>query len=119
MLAVTKTPHTEIKFELEGPEEKLLELIKSHYRVINIRNHDDSIPYQESFVYRETSTNRIGGRIKALRRREGLTQEQLAKKSGIRQAHISEIETGKRQIKNVVTAKKFADALGTSYKIFL
>lgn len=39
----------------------------------------------------------IGKTIKKIRKRLGMTQVQLAEKSGIRQIHISLIESGKRK----------------------
>ena len=36
--------------------------------------------------------------VRRLRRERGLTQEELAHATGLRQAHISEVEAGKRNI---------------------
>ena len=59
-----------------------------------------------------------GGTIKAYRSREGLTQHNLAKKSGIRQGHISEMEKNKRPI-GLKVAKKLAEALNCDYRRLL
>lgn len=56
--------------------------------------------------------------LKGLRYREGLTQVQLAEKTGIRQNHLSEMENGKRTI-GKETAKKLATVLNTDYRLFL
>ena len=37
----------------------------------------------------------IGGQIRKMRKAKGLTQDQLAEKSGVGVTHISHIETGK------------------------
>jgi len=51
--------------------------------------------------------------------RKGLTQRQLAEATGIPQRHISEMESGKRQIGRE-RAKKIAEALHVSdYRVFL
>ncbi len=56
--------------------------------------------------------------LKGLRCREGLTQRQLAEKTGIRQSHISEMENGKRTI-GKEPAQKLAKVLDTDYRILL
>jgi DNA-binding XRE family transcriptional regulator len=53
--------------------------------------------------------------LKAYRLREGLTQKELADKSGIAQANISAMEKGRRPI-GLEAAKTLADALGCEYK---
>jgi transcriptional regulator with XRE-family HTH domain len=42
-----------------------------------------------------TATEMLGARIRELRKRRGLTQEQLAEKLGVDQKHMSKIELGK------------------------
>jgi DNA-binding XRE family transcriptional regulator len=59
-----------------------------------------------------------GSAIRGLRLREGLTQEQLAGRLGIKRNNLSEMENGKRPIgKNM--AKRLAEILHTNYKVFL
>ena len=59
-----------------------------------------------------------GSAIRGLRLREGLTQEQLAGRLGIKRNNLSEMENGKRPIgKNM--AKRLAEILHTDYKVFL
>jgi ribosome-binding protein aMBF1 (putative translation factor) len=48
-------------------------------------------------VFPELASNDKGTISKGARLKEGLTQKQLSEKTGIRQRHISEIESGKRQ----------------------
>jgi len=52
------------------------------------------------------------------RKREGWTQKELAERLGIKQQHISEMESGKRPI-SVRMAKALAAEFGTGYKTFL
>ena len=54
---------------------------------------------------------RIGEKIKKLRTEKGLAQKQLAKKCGISESYISEIESGKRVI-NESMIKKMSVILG-------
>ncbi len=53
--------------------------------------------------------------LKAYRIREDLTQQELAKKSGIPQSNISAMEKGTRPI-GLKTARKLADILRCHYK---
>ncbi len=55
--------------------------------------------------------------LKGLRGREGLTQEQLAKKLDVSKSTISKMETGKKEISSE-DAKKLAKALSTKPKMF-
>lgn len=57
--------------------------------------------------------------LRAYRHREGLTQKELATKTGISQHQISEMENGKRGI-GKDRARRLAKALGVSdYRMFL
>jgi DNA-binding XRE family transcriptional regulator len=55
------------------------------------------------------------GSLKAYRYREGLTQADLAKKAGLKQGHISEMERGKRAI-GVKSAKALASVLNCRWE---
>ena len=52
----------------------------------------------------------MAARLKALRERRGLTQEQLAEKSGVGRSHLARLETGK-QDPTLSTLEKLAKAL--------
>ena len=52
-----------------------------------------------------------GARIKQVRKEAGLTQVNLAKKTGLPQSHISKLENGKHS-PSAMTLKKIAEALG-------
>jgi DNA-binding XRE family transcriptional regulator len=59
-----------------------------------------------------------GSAIRGLRLREGLTQEQLAEKIGVKRPHISAMERGKRPIGKAM-ARRLAEALQTDYRVFV
>jgi len=59
-----------------------------------------------------------GGMIKGYRARESLTQQQLAKKAGLKQGHLSAMERNKRPV-GVKVAKRLAKALRCDYRRFL
>jgi transcriptional regulator with XRE-family HTH domain len=52
----------------------------------------------------------MAAKIKALRERRGLTQEQLAEKAGVGRSHLARLETGK-QDPTLSTLEKIATAL--------
>ena len=56
--------------------------------------------------------------IVQVRLREGITQQQLSERSGISQANISRIETGKMH-PSIDVLKKLADGLGKRLRISL
>lgn len=59
---------------------------------------------------------RFRQRLRALRERRGLSQNGLAKASGVAQAVVQRLEAGKRDIENlsVGVARRLARALGVS-----
>ncbi len=74
---------------------------------------DESLPLEEVFPDLHP-----GSAIRGLRLRGGLTQEQLARRLGVKRTNLSEMENGKRPIgKNM--AKRLAQVLKTDYKVFL
>ena len=60
--------------------------------------------------------NRIGGEIAELRIKQGLTQEQLAEKLGIKQQAVSRIERGLFSV-GFDMLQRIADALNSDIKI--
>lgn len=52
----------------------------------------------------------LGERLRTLREKKGVTQLALAERSGVRQSHISSIETG-TMLPNLVTLFRIAAAL--------
>jgi DNA-binding XRE family transcriptional regulator len=77
----------------------------------------DSVPWRE--VFPDLIDEKLPGvSLRGARTKEGITQKQLAKMTGVRQNHISEMENHKRSI-GKKNAKKFAAFLNMSYKVFL
>jgi hypothetical protein len=69
-------------------------------------------------VEEEFSDNLSGTILQGVRFREGLTQVDLSRKTGLPQRHISEMENGKRTI-GKATARKLANAMKVDYRVFL
>ena len=111
----TKKPHTDIVMTFVGPAEmqaRAVELMQS----IGFKD-TEGVPWRAAFP--EFAGNEKGTILKGARLKAELTQKQLSEKTGIRQRHISEIETGKRQIGRK-WAELLADALNISdYRILL
>jgi transcriptional regulator with XRE-family HTH domain len=59
------------------------------------------------------SSGRLGGRVRELRRRRGLTLEELAGLSGVSRAMISKLERGEKN-PTLVVAAKLAEGLGVT-----
>jgi transcriptional regulator with XRE-family HTH domain len=55
---------------------------------------------------------RLGAVVRRLRRQRDLTQDQLARRAGLDQGHVSQIESGKRANPSALVIKKLARALG-------
>jgi len=56
----------------------------------------------------------VGRNVLRLRNRQGLTQEELAEKSGFGQQYLSDLERGKRN-PTIVSLYELAQALGVSH----
>lgn len=54
---------------------------------------------------------RIGQRIAHLRKEQGMTQAELAERTGIQRAHITRIEAGRYSV-GIDLLQKIAEALG-------
>ena len=78
-----------------------------------LEEEEGSLPLEEFFPELHQ-----GSAIRGLRLREGLTQEQLALRLGIKRTNLSEMENGKRPIGRNM-AKRLAEVLKTDYKVFL
>ena len=118
MLAHTKKRPTEKPLEVRfiGSQEKIVKL-REYARKIGVQDATDTVSVEEAFP--GYADNPLGLALRGARYREGLTQRQLAEVTGIPQRHISEMESGKRQIGRE-RAKKLADALHVSdYRVFL
>ncbi len=60
---------------------------------------------------------RVGKRIKQLRGKLGISQEELGFRSGVHRTYIAGLEVGKRNV-SIVTLEKIVKALGVSFGEF-
>ncbi|HBG07954.1 MAG: transcriptional regulator [Geobacteraceae bacterium GWC2_58_44] len=118
MLERTKKRPTDKPMEARfiGSPDKIVQL-REVAKSLGLRDTSESVTIEEAFPgYGE---NPLGMALKGARSREGVTQRELADMTGMPQRHISEMETGKRQI-GKERAKKLAKALHVSdYRVFL
>lgn len=119
MLGLTKKPHIKESTELHfyGPtvnKEKAIQMMES----FGFCEVSEIISVRELFA--EYNDEELPGAIlRGARHKEGFTQQELSKLTGIPQRHISEMEHGKRPI-GKKNAMIFAKVLHTAgYKVFL
>jgi len=111
-----KKPHTDlVELRFRGPA-ALRDEAARRLKDLGFESAD-FIPWREAFP-EYTAEEAPSVCLRAIRRREGLTQKELAARSGIPQAHISLMERGKATI-GLTRAKRLAKALNVGYKVFL
>lgn len=116
MLARTKKHHTE-SIRLVGSPEVINRLRKYALKVgAGVIEAADTIPASE--ISPELDTNPVGVYLRGIRLREDMTQEELAKVTGISRSNISAMEHGRRPI-GKETAKKLATVLKCDYRRLL
>ncbi|GAB6907254.1 Helix-turn-helix motif [Desulfosarcina cetonica] len=118
MLERTKKRRTDktVVLTFQGPESNRQAAVDFLSR-LGFVDTSDTVPWREAFqdISEEEGPAVV---LRAMRRREGLTQKALSEKADIPQGHISAMERGKMPI-GVARAKKLAKALNAGYKVFL
>jgi len=99
MLAVVKTPHTEIRVDgLIHP--RVLSVLEEVYgNRLDLREDDDdlAVPIRETEFWRTTPPS-TGGIIDSLRWQKRISQAELARRAGTTRQTISAIERGRRKM---------------------
>jgi len=105
-----------VEIRLTGPKAKI-KALRETARLLGFLDSTELIPWRE--VFSEYSDEQLPGvALAGARHKEGLSQVQLAKFTGIPQRHISEMENGKRPIGKEM-AKRLGKVLNMNYKVFL
>ncbi|HKK34639.1 MAG TPA: helix-turn-helix transcriptional regulator [Desulfomicrobiaceae bacterium] len=76
---------------------------------------DDNTLFEASEVFPKSH---LGTILRGFRTREGLTQKELARMTGLKPHHVSEMETGKRLTGKEI-AERLAGALDVDQRFFL
>ena len=118
MSARTKKHHTNAVCTLAfvGPVDHV-QAARDALQALGFEEAPDTVPWRECFSA-WSDAQLPGVALAGARHKEGLTQVQLARLTGIPQRHISEMEHGKRPI-GKERAKKLAEILKVDYHIFL
>jgi len=87
--------------------------IKNIIIFCSAKKAEESVPWEEVYPNFNPSVA-----LRGARKKEGLTQEELAQLLGISQNHISEMENGKRTIGKAM-AKRLSNILKIDYRVFL
>jgi ribosome-binding protein aMBF1 (putative translation factor) len=104
------TDYVEIKFRIpSGKVDEIKKAVTQH----GGQESSSPVPWREVFPDFNSGVALRGGRKK-----EGLTQKDLARLIGVSQNHISDIEHGKRPIGKEM-AKRLAGILKVDYRVFL
>lgn len=128
MLAHTKTRHTSrgririIIETLSGKRSydniddcKIAEIEK----ILNTTSEEDAPVSWESLAKERIEKHGKSGLVlRGIRYREGISQKELARRSGIAQNEISKIENGKRRVGEKV-ARKLAESLSIDYLLLI
>lgn len=95
------------------PAKEVESLVKLIAALCSSAGNKESVPWEEVYPNYDATVA-----LRGARKREGLTQKQLAQLIGISQTHISEMEHGKRTIGKEM-AKRLANSLKVDYRVFL
>ncbi len=123
MSAPMKMPRiNQVKIIIEGKRPELFlvskEKAQSVRTLLDADRFDDFIPADDVLSEIYAKTGKTGTVLRGLRVREGLTQEEFAKKIDCPQSWISGWETGKRSLGKKM-AQKIAKIFKVDYRIFL
>ncbi len=123
MLALMKTRHTDTQGEISVKVplvdmEKVSEAIRSILELAGHKVRHLNEEGEELYTIEEVFPDAHAGKIvRGLRVKEDITQEELAKRLGIAQTRVSEIESGKRPVSRNM-AKRLAETFNVSPRMF-
>jgi DNA-binding XRE family transcriptional regulator len=107
----TTGDYVEVRFRV--PVTKVVEVKEILASYGAIAEGSESVPWEE--VYPDFNGSVA---LRGARKREGLTQKELARLVGVSQTHISEMEHGKRPIGKDM-ARRLGRVLKADYRVFL
>ena len=118
----TKQATCKVVIEVPGQAKILTFVPTKHLQkledFLNKYGESESILWEALAKDRIAKYKKSGLALRGARYREGLSQKELAKRTGISQENISKMENGKRSIGDTV-AKKLAKALHIDFELLL
>lgn len=111
---IVVTPNTEKISYISAKNIEKLEAFLEKYA--DVEEDDKPIAWEVLAKARIEKYKKAGLALRGMRYREGLSQKQLAEKSGVSQNEISKIENGKRTVGEKV-AKRLASVLNFNYQL--
>ena len=124
MQALIKTHRTDSAGEivLTVPVEDVDALVQAISGMLALAGHtvrEVNAEGEELFGIEEVFPERTPGMVlRGLRQKEDMTQDELAERVGMKQHHVSEMESGKRPI-SLGSAKKYAEIFQVPYQMLL
>lgn len=124
MLELMRRPHTKGVIDIclrvpTGDVERITKAIQDLLTKSGDQVREINDEGEELFSVEEVFPNSTPGTmLQGARYKEDMTQEQLAKATGIPRRHISEMENNKRTI-GKERAKRMAEVLNVDYRVFL
>jgi DNA-binding XRE family transcriptional regulator len=116
MLGHTRKHHIkQVEARFAGTPERIRRL-RELAKEAGVEDITDTLSIEE--VFPEVRTNKGGVVLRGSRYKDGLTQEELSRMTGIPRPHISGMERGSRPI-GKENARKLAVALHCDYRLFL
>ena|ERR1700733_12242443 len=91
--------------------------VAERYRV-DQDGDEELIDSDEVFSELNAKYTKSGALLKGIRARENVTQVEMARRLGVTQSDISQMENGRRVIGKII-AKRIEALFGVSYRIFL
>ncbi len=119
---LTKNATYKVVIEAPGKVKKLTFVAAKHMQKLEAflekYGESDSVSWEELAKDDIAKYGKAGIVLRGARYREGISQKELAKRTGISQENISKMENGKRTIGEKV-AKKLAKALHIDFELLM
>lgn len=117
---LTKQAAYKVVIEMPGKAKKLTFVPAKHLQklqdFLEKYGESESIPWEELAKDRIAKYKKSGLALRGARYREGFSQKELSKRTGISQENISKMENGQRSVGEKV-AKKLAKALRIDFEL--
>lgn len=121
MSVLAKKLPTEVQVYMDGNIYKFANVPKTRVKLLltSIKEYrQDIMPWRQALKNVLSKHGEPAAMVRGSRIKDSITQAELARRLGIPQQHISEMENGKRPIGKAM-AKRLARVFRTDYRVFL